>query len=325
MAMPGRKYSTGSGYKYSINGQEKEIELNENITTAEFWEYDSRIGRRWNLDPKPNVSLSLYSCFAGNPVSYNDAFGDTTKIFNAITGAYIRTIYDNLPNQSHFVTGAYLPANWRRYNTNDKKAEFVRKNSIAFIGENTVADSKLLEAEANKTHEVFFKGNIDPKTREIRLTELKLPDEAYDGNAEITIGNYIDKVIIGDKEQKATFLIGHTHQKSISDGSLTDPKMPTPPGKSLWFNKDNGSGDYGPLLNRTYTKYGNIPGTYDQGTYTITTKGQTPALIITHNGITIYGTGTKYNVPVYAGDYGSVDNIVKPVEQSYIPFKSIKK
>ena len=50
--MPGRKYQQGnSNYRYSINGQEKESELNENITTAEFWEYDSRIVRRWNVDP----------------------------------------------------------------------------------------------------------------------------------------------------------------------------------------------------------------------------------------------------------------------------------
>ena len=78
MLMPGRKYaaSPASSYRYSINGQEKEAELNDNITTALYWEYDSRIGRRWNVDPKPNVSISLYNCFNGNPILFPDYLGD---------------------------------------------------------------------------------------------------------------------------------------------------------------------------------------------------------------------------------------------------------
>jgi len=84
MMMPGRKYQSGTAsYRYSINGQEKDKELNENITTALYWEYDSRIGRRWNIDPRPNISISPYNCFAGNPILYPDNNGDSipTKIY----------------------------------------------------------------------------------------------------------------------------------------------------------------------------------------------------------------------------------------------------
>jgi hypothetical protein len=79
MLMPGRKYlaPNASSYRYSINGQEKESELNENITTAEFWEYDSRIVRRWNVDPVLRVSESPYLCFAGNPILMSDPLGNT--------------------------------------------------------------------------------------------------------------------------------------------------------------------------------------------------------------------------------------------------------
>ena len=77
MTMPGRKFKqAGSDYRYSINGQEKESELNENITTAEFWEYDSRIVRRWNIDPVRKEYESPYACFSNNPIWFSDPNGD---------------------------------------------------------------------------------------------------------------------------------------------------------------------------------------------------------------------------------------------------------
>lgn len=82
--MPGRKYTQGaSTYRYSINGQEKESELNENITSAEFWMYDSRLGRRWNIDPINAGGTSGYSVFGNNPLFYTDPNGlDTVSSQN---------------------------------------------------------------------------------------------------------------------------------------------------------------------------------------------------------------------------------------------------
>ena len=76
MTMPGRKFSDGSSYRYSINGQEKSDELNENLTTAMYWEYDSRIGRRWNVDPELQTWESPYLCFNGNPILKSDILGN---------------------------------------------------------------------------------------------------------------------------------------------------------------------------------------------------------------------------------------------------------
>lgn len=53
-----------------------------NSYTAEFWEYDPRLGRRWNLDPRPNVSISPYATLSNNPIWFNDIKGDTTYKFN---------------------------------------------------------------------------------------------------------------------------------------------------------------------------------------------------------------------------------------------------
>jgi hypothetical protein len=70
------------GYRFSFNGQEKDDEVSGegNTMSAEFWEYDSRLGRRWNVDPKPSPSISVYTCFANNPILFTDVNGDTIGI-----------------------------------------------------------------------------------------------------------------------------------------------------------------------------------------------------------------------------------------------------
>jgi hypothetical protein len=73
------------GYRFGYNGQEKvdEIAGAGNHNTAEFWEYDTRLGRRWNRDLIVKSSESPYLCFGGNPILYSDPKGDdygiTTK------------------------------------------------------------------------------------------------------------------------------------------------------------------------------------------------------------------------------------------------------
>ncbi len=81
--MPGRSSNT-SEYRYGgVNGQEKVNELKGagNHYTAEYWEYDPRIVRRWNQDPVIKHHESPYVAFANNPVWFSDPNGlDTFKI-----------------------------------------------------------------------------------------------------------------------------------------------------------------------------------------------------------------------------------------------------
>ena len=74
--MLGRDFR-GEKYRYSINGQIKidEISGSGNHTTALFWEYDTRLGRRWNLDPIVKPWESSYGCFFNNPIRIVDPFG----------------------------------------------------------------------------------------------------------------------------------------------------------------------------------------------------------------------------------------------------------
>jgi hypothetical protein len=74
MEMPGRSFSV-EDYRYGMNGQEKSDEIFKGVLTAEFWEYDSRIGRRWNMDPVDYSWQSPYTCFNNNPFYFADPFG----------------------------------------------------------------------------------------------------------------------------------------------------------------------------------------------------------------------------------------------------------
>jgi len=71
-------------YRYGFNGQEKSDESkgDGNRYTAQFWEYDSRIGRRWNKDPKPDMSISHYAVLGNSPIWFADPFGDTLDVGN---------------------------------------------------------------------------------------------------------------------------------------------------------------------------------------------------------------------------------------------------
>ena len=77
MLQPGRNFNADS-YRYgSASGQEKvdEISGSGNHYTAEFWEYDPRLGRRWNIDPVVKPWESGYATFKNNPIYYTDRKG----------------------------------------------------------------------------------------------------------------------------------------------------------------------------------------------------------------------------------------------------------
>ena len=78
MLMPDRNYDAEE-YRYGFNTQEKVPELNSSHTTALFWEYDGRLGRRWNLDPINLISISNYAAFEDNSINITDFNGQQTR------------------------------------------------------------------------------------------------------------------------------------------------------------------------------------------------------------------------------------------------------
>jgi hypothetical protein len=67
-----------SAHRFTFNGQERtdEIAGTGNHNTALYWEYDTRLGRRWNVDPVDQVNISNYAVNGLNPILYSDPNGD---------------------------------------------------------------------------------------------------------------------------------------------------------------------------------------------------------------------------------------------------------
>ncbi len=83
MVMEARGY-TASGnekYRYGMNSQEKDNEIFEGAYSAEYWEYDGRLGRRWNIDPVVKDYESSYACFENNPIWIVDPDGSDSTVY----------------------------------------------------------------------------------------------------------------------------------------------------------------------------------------------------------------------------------------------------
>ncbi len=74
----GRSWS--EGYRYGFQGQEVEsgITGERTHTSAEFWMYDARLGRRWEIDPmfEEFLSSSGYSVNFNSALAFKDPDGD---------------------------------------------------------------------------------------------------------------------------------------------------------------------------------------------------------------------------------------------------------
>lgn len=72
-----RHWNTAS-YRFGFNGQERDDNILGvgNLNTAKYWEYDTRLGRRWNLDPVTQYSFSNYSVLGCNPITHVDPQGN---------------------------------------------------------------------------------------------------------------------------------------------------------------------------------------------------------------------------------------------------------
>ena len=92
-----RSYSAGNGFRFGFNTQEKDKEVYNNYETytATFWEYDGRLGRRWNVDPVVQIWESSYTCFSNNPIFVIDLNGDKPDPYKVKKGDNLSKIAKN--------------------------------------------------------------------------------------------------------------------------------------------------------------------------------------------------------------------------------------
>jgi RHS repeat-associated protein len=116
-------------YRFAFNGQEKDDEVFIGAYTAEYWEYDSRLGRRWNIDPITYPWQSSYAVFNNNPILFVDPTGAVAERVPIKKGDVVGTDSKGRPIKASsdevLVTpkpsASTTPINKLAYNENDLK------------------------------------------------------------------------------------------------------------------------------------------------------------------------------------------------------------
>jgi hypothetical protein len=170
-SMPGRTYVSANGkYRYGFDGQEKDAEItgiDGSSYTADFWHYDSRLGRRWNVDIVVRSFESAYATFANNPVYYVDSEGDEPK-------PYPQRIQDGLNRKKQW---AYTEA--AKFDIKNNQVSFKRMDKLeghdnkTFNSYHFYRVTSFHEANAKKEAD-YHAGNIeagnDPSTEYLQCS-----------------------------------------------------------------------------------------------------------------------------------------------------------
>ena len=228
--MPTRTWSDpNSKYKYGFNTQEKDDEIagEGNINNSMNWEYDTRLGRRWNLDFIFKPSLSYYCTFHNNPIIFIDPNGDD-DYYNEF-GIYLYTD-TKLSNDIRIIS----QENFDRINLlyyvklNDKTTTY--GDVILLLEENSKVATIDIQGEQlnNLWKESFPAGSlrkeqnavlvIDLKTdiNHPRIIAIKTPDE----NNTRSQSTFNTQIIKGHDYYQGMVVIGsiHTHPNSENSG-----------------------------------------------------------------------------------------------------------
>ncbi len=220
----GRSFSSAA-YRYGFNGQEKDNEVSGegNMTSATFWEYDTRLGRRWNRDPKPAATESPYSCFSNSPLWRNDVYGDTTYIYTT-KGVYKGVILDKLKTNEVVLMTDLMANTMLNLQAGGKYSEDVvatvtrdpKFASARFTG-NTIKELTKFSTKSGQENSGLLYADKNTKEVKFDVAEKKLSDKPI-------IGGEADpkELAVSEKStsKKGTILgYWHSHPENTLYGS----------------------------------------------------------------------------------------------------------
>ncbi|MBR5696201.1 MAG: hypothetical protein IKX43_08255, partial [Paludibacteraceae bacterium] len=190
MTEPGRSWNAGAeGYRYGFNTQENVPELGNGHTTALYWEYDGRLGRRWNLDPDPTAGISLYAAFGDNPILFCDLLGNTfdIKTDGKKVDANSRSDIESLVKEKNREYLSFDDNTGRvSINITDKEKEnkiLSEDMGLKHIKERCDSEKKYYYAsESESPYAGDLKKRIKPKAEKKLRAEFKKENKSYDNS-----------------------------------------------------------------------------------------------------------------------------------------------
>jgi len=275
MMIKSREFVAFDSYKYGFNGQEKndEVSGSGNHNTAMFWEYDTRLGRRWNLDPEPIPGISDYACFTNSPIWLNDVLGNSVDVgkkkelkketaviekhsMNADEG----DVDENLQVKKQ--TTYYTDASGKNLSNSEVKAiqsanQKIRTENAGIIAHNKAIDRKIALFEG-----AGFKANYNAETG---LLDDAIPDGAPMESYQQTLFDAIksDKTYTLNTGGKNAFSFGGKTSGTISNEALNNPNKPVlqkviAADAAAFLGKMSSQEDsFSYLLNKSYPKDNN--------------------------------------------------------------------
>jgi hypothetical protein len=151
------------GYRFGFNGQMKDDEVygEGNSYTAEYWQYDPRLGRRWNVDPVVKPWESSYAAFLNCPIIVADVKGDDGIVV-------IQDVYNKKGKRIGGI--ATIKQNFY-YTTMEGEVGAFSKADAEFIEKSIVNEYKSVDGQ-----KIWLKG-ADGKYQKYKLKiEVKLVD-----------------------------------------------------------------------------------------------------------------------------------------------------
>ena len=164
--------TVSGGYRYGFQNQEKDDEIagKGNHNSAEFWQYDVRIGKRWNRDPIVKHHESAYTCYANNPIWFRDEDGGDTTLYIKINATSAIEGRNGVPS--------FVPLGTKLKST--LSLTIIVKNAKIVGGINGISfDVKETEYESKVC------GGLDPAFTEVQNKTLKLKDGKLHGSYDV--------------------------------------------------------------------------------------------------------------------------------------------